>query len=238
MGHSILSEDVFEKMAGMQRHISNLEAKSRSNRRVVVSVGTSLDGNTDFTDIQNAIDYVKNKGSGTVFIKDGIHTLSADLILKSNVKLLGESRNSTILDFDGGDFLVKSTQNNFFIENLSIINSTDANGALYLASISAIRMTGVTIAGSTRGLNLTGCSDVLLLDIAIEDCGSDGLKLISTVDYAMIHFSRFTGNGGWGVRINNANCNNNTITNCAFSGNSAGAINDSGTDTITDNNQT
>ena len=53
----------------------------------------------DFTDIQKAIDYVNGLGGGTVYIKAGTYNLTTDLIMYSNIHLVGEDTLSTILDF-------------------------------------------------------------------------------------------------------------------------------------------
>jgi len=64
-------------------------------------------GYGDQTDIQAAIDYVNGLGGGSVLIKAGTYTLSADLILYSNIALIGEDDDTTILDFANGNYNVQ-----------------------------------------------------------------------------------------------------------------------------------
>lgn len=52
----------------------------------------------DFTDIQKAIDSLSTNG-GTVFIRNGTYLLNADIIMPSNVSLIGENTGGVVLDF-------------------------------------------------------------------------------------------------------------------------------------------
>jgi len=67
----------------------------------------------DLTDIQDAIDYVAGIGGGSIFIKNGTYTLTADLVIPSNIQLQGESMEGVKIYFAGGDYqvLVQGTAN-------------------------------------------------------------------------------------------------------------------------------
>lgn len=64
----------------------------------IVAEKKQLGSNIDYDDIQQAIDAVEVLGGGTVFIKSGTYYPRSPIILKSNVNLLGESPNTTIID--------------------------------------------------------------------------------------------------------------------------------------------
>lgn len=62
---------------------------------------------------------------------------------------------------------------------------------------------------------------------------SDGIKLTATSDGNTIGpNASFTGNGGYGINIANANCDDNIIISPYYAGNASGTLNDSGTGTI------
>lgn len=62
-------------------------------------VGTSSGAGIDFTDIQKAINAVSDLGGGVVLLRAGVHKPSTGFItLKSNVYLIGEDAEKTIID--------------------------------------------------------------------------------------------------------------------------------------------
>lgn len=110
-------------------------------------------------------------------------------------------------------------------------------------------------ANTTDGYNITSCSDILLEievssnggqgielvsgndNIVMRSClassnTSDGIKLTATSDNCKIVYSDIKLNGGYGINIAAATCDNNIITANRFSTNTSGAISDSGTATI------
>ena len=91
-------------------------------------------GNGDIKTIQGAIDYVNGLGGGQILIKAGIYTLSESLTLYDNIKLRGESRKNTILDFDNNAKRIQATgKADILISELTVKNSdvTDDLGAIY-----------------------------------------------------------------------------------------------------------
>lgn len=58
-------------------------------------------GNGDYTDIQDAIDYVNGLGGGSVLVLPGTYNLTDNLVLYSNIDLIGFDKETTILDFGG-----------------------------------------------------------------------------------------------------------------------------------------
>ncbi len=61
-------------------------------------------GDGDFATIQPAIDAAEADGGGRVFMKNGIYTPVADIVVPSDVWVEGESMEDTIIDFESGNF--------------------------------------------------------------------------------------------------------------------------------------
>jgi hypothetical protein len=105
-----------------------------------VSVSTEETG--DFTDIQEAIDYINGLGGGTVFIKSGTYIPTSDMTLYSNITLLGEDSTNTIINFnsssyrlvvEGTAFTTGGLVRNVRISNLQFKNCYNPTyGAIYL----------------------------------------------------------------------------------------------------------
>ena len=79
------------------------DSQTPSARSFTAVVSTSK-GDGTFLSIQEAINAVNKLGGGTVFIKAGTYTMGTSLTLYSNIKILGEDRDNTIIDFNGGAF--------------------------------------------------------------------------------------------------------------------------------------
>lgn len=401
MGTTFEQKDILKDISRMHRRISALESKRMSNRQLSITVGVTLDGNTDFTDIQDAIDYVVARGGGTVEIKNGTYLLDSDIDLAPDVLLTGETRTGVILDFQDGAYQIKAHGTNVYntgtiainngdttvvgsgttwtvamigqiifvgaipyeilnvvdtthitidvydgnsisglayaiadvvdgvnISNLTIQNSTDAEGALSFKYVSSGSVSDITVISSTigidfevcssmrvggfdvyfcetgvnvtlcggwtfndwfafgcttatmildrmlgcsisnfgaysgnNGLVMSGCDEIGLYDFAIYSnsgvgiqlsgtngvqitmgsvrySGSDGIKLMDDSNNIFIGSSYLKNNTGYGVNISEADCDKNTVVGCHFVSNTAGTINNLGTSSILDNNQT
>lgn len=53
---------------------------------------------SEFTDIQQAINHVHNLGGGNVLLRKGTYNISNSILMKSDVSLIGESREGCIID--------------------------------------------------------------------------------------------------------------------------------------------
>ena len=96
----------------------------RMNRQILPNVDlvVATDGSGDFADIQEAIDYAKQLGGATIFIKSGTYRPNTYLTLDSNIHLIGQDPETTIIDFSGS---VLSSGNNGIYAGGSFFN---ANG--------------------------------------------------------------------------------------------------------------
>ena len=78
---------------------------------------------------------------------------------------------------------------------------------------------------------VSGCNNNKIYTIASGNT-SDGIKLTATSDGNIILTGTITGNSGYGINIAASTCDNTVITTNAFTSNSSGAVNDSGTGTV------
>lgn len=79
---------------------------------------------------------------------------------------------------------------------------------------------------------VSGCNDCQMIALVVDGNTSDGIKLTATDDRNTVVASSIVNNGGYGINIAAATCDNNQIIAPAFSGNSSGTINDLGTNTF------
>jgi hypothetical protein len=106
--------------------------------------------------------------------------------------------------------------------------------------------------GIVAGINYPGCGDIsdnysigngasgIRLEEAVNlkittnyciDNTADGIRLTANVDNCWFQGNYCTDNGGYGINILNANCNDNFVGKNYLTGNTTGCINDAGTDT-------
>ncbi len=64
-------------------------------------------GNYDYTNIQNAINYVNGLGGGKILVLPGTYTRTDDLILYNDIALIGLKASECIIDFDNNKKFIK-----------------------------------------------------------------------------------------------------------------------------------
>lgn len=70
--------------------------KIRANARTYIAI-VDLNGDGDFTSVEDACDYALSKGGGSIFVKAGTYTVSRELQLKYGVDIYGDGPLETIL---------------------------------------------------------------------------------------------------------------------------------------------
>jgi len=163
--------------------------------------------------------------------------------------------NLIALGITAGDGVSVSNTSGLTIET-SFVAAVSAGNALKLSSVNNSAIHNAEFSDtSADGINVTGCSnigfenltvsrnggegiefvsnngDMQLNQVNVEGNGGDGIKLTATSDRISIASCSFNNNGAWGINIANANCDDNVLGLNTFSGNSSGAITDSGTGT-------
>ena len=87
----------------------------------------------DYTTIQDAID----DGKLPILVRNGTYITSANITPASaNTKIVGESKNETVIDFDGGSYNIDVAENLDYFEmsGVKVQGSIDTAGALYQVS--------------------------------------------------------------------------------------------------------
>ena len=99
----------------------------------------SDDGNGDFDNIQDAIDYVNGIGGGAIFVKNGTYKQTANIVLYSDITLEGEDDDNTIIDFNETEYHIHiSGSTTVYKRNIHILRFKIQNcwyyerGAIYM----------------------------------------------------------------------------------------------------------
>ena len=97
-----------------------------------VDLIVALDGTGDFGDLQEAIEYAKQIGGATIFIKSGTYRPRTFLTLYDNIHLIGQDPETVIIDFSA--VLLNSNQAAVFAGGEELTNS----GAISVSNNSTV----------------------------------------------------------------------------------------------------
>lgn len=163
---------------------------------------------------------------------------------------------NSILNTSHGISITKGGRYNW--DSVNSISNT-GSGIVFNGVRSAGFSTGTSNSNTIDGFNITGCTDLSLVqfdassngsngvecvssnssltftDAGIRGNTSDGLKLTATTDICNIVGGNFEGNGGYGINIAASTCDNNILMGVIAIGNSSGSLSDSGTGTLKSN---
>ena len=138
--HGQENESVYEHRASaLLDHLSYSIYNIKTNpaaRIYKAIVGTGAEA--DFTTIQQAIDWANLYGGGTVFIKAGTYNISSDITLYSNITLLGEDDDLTILDFGASSASIQAVgtsgthKKSITLEHLGFKNGENEDQLIFL----------------------------------------------------------------------------------------------------------
>jgi parallel beta-helix repeat protein len=157
-------------------------------------------GDGDYTTIQAAIDAAHALGGGRIFIKNGTYVQAADITMYSNIELVGEDNDNTIIDFFGGNNSIICTGAvNLIFDNLNIINSYDVNGALYLNGADNVTVRFCKFIGNYDIANSRG--------YAIK-CGGDCIETLIEYCFFTSNYNDIAISEGYNFRV----------LNCTFDG--------------------
>jgi len=81
------------------------------------------------------------------------------------------------------------------------------------------------------GLGILGAYDCVVVGNIVQGSGSDGINLYNAYRCVVVG-NKSRDNGGYGINISNSGCNQNLIGKNHLTGNTAGSLNDAGTDTV------
>lgn len=205
-----------------------------ANFTMTGSTGTGL----EFNDCLNiVIDNVVSASNNKGFTFTNLSRMNMDRVLAvGNTSSGYEYTNVGLCDFES----VNSTSNG-------------ASGFL-MSNVKTLSALMSSTSNTTDGFNLTSCSDLITTIEASGNGGqgielvsgcdsssfagivrgntSDGVKLTATSDSNILSNLQVASNGGWGINIAAASCDNNVLIGVIASGNSSGSLTDSGTGTL------
>ena len=127
------SGDVLDHIAESVKNIK-IQKMARAFKFIVDAAGEG-----DYTTIQPAIDAANAVGGGRILIKAGTYVQNTDLVLYSNIELIGEDDDVSIIDFNHTAYGVRiggesaNYKRNIKLTNLTIKGSRkNSEGAVYL----------------------------------------------------------------------------------------------------------
>lgn len=141
-------------------------------------------------------------------------------------------KNNIVLDISGGTGIALTGVTNTAFDSISIQAVTGVGIKFTNCSNFGFSVFSIIECTSHGAELVSGNSDVDIISGFFNTCGGDGIKLTATSSRIAISETSFLNNTGYGINIANANCSNNNITAVAFTNNTAGNINNSGTSTV------
>ena len=147
----------------------------------------------DATHVRTIQEGIDNATAGdTVFVYNG--TYYENVVVDKTLDLIGEDRNSTVIDGSRSGDIVAISTNNVNISSFSIVNGT--NG-LFLWSCSNNIINKNIIKYNTRiGISLSGSDEEnIISNNIIMNNSNAGIKLENTSNFNTIEYNQIIGNG-------------------------------------------
>ncbi len=198
---------------------------------------------TDVIDVENAENItfsditVMNGATGMVVNNTAVITLG--IVNAFSCETGFTITNTYGITFDNCFATQTSVGDGYHLDTVSvatIFNSsadTCAGNGVSLVNVSNFGFDDSSLINSTgNGIALSGGTSIGLLDTQISNNGGDGINISGNSDASIISTNTIKSNGGYGINIVDSNCNDNLISSNSFSGNSSGAVSDSGTGTL------
>lgn len=206
LGDVSLSETLTDSDHLYPSHINQLRNSSS------ISAIVDQSGLGQFTDIQEAIDYVYAAGGGDVLIKNGTYTLTDGLLIEDGVSISGETGDGVILSVadnstftaHGGQVAVIYKSGDGDITNLSI-DANKANNAvqlisgIFLSSCTGNIVDNVNITNAKyMGIYVSGGSYVKVTNCYVKDVDSRGIQFYQST-FGTANFNRVGATGSHGI---------------------------------------
>jgi parallel beta-helix repeat protein len=231
----------------------NLRNNPQPLNRGWLYVGGSGPGN--YTTIQNAINAASN--GDTVFVYNGTY-YEHIVINKSNINLVGQNKDTTIINGGGYGLIVKISSNNVTItgfttsagvhgihqnsssNNNTIINNvaSDCNYGIYIDSSNNNTIRNNTAEAIYYGIYIFSSNKNTIFNNTAVSNFYHGICLQSNCSYNTIAYNNAYLNHNYGIMLRNS-CNNNTIMGNKLNQNDDGGIflvYSSNNNIVTDNN--
>lgn len=146
--------------------------------------------------LQEIIETLSSVGGGTLKLGAYTYVLDYDIELRSNVNIVGEGQNITILDFNDAAHGITSygtsssdLVENFLLRDFTVQNSTNSGG-IDMKFSSRFRLQDIDVTGCTAsGLRFDLCSHYILSGIRSHHNGTHGFEFIATQNGLHYDFS-------------------------------------------------
>ena len=167
------------------------------------------DGPADFSSIQEAINSPDVEDEDTLFVFSGIYY--EHVVVNKTVSLVGESKETTIIDGSMSGTVVKVIANNVLISNFTIRNSgswSPAGDSGIRLSASHCKITNNIIKNNKCvGIGLYYCSNNILFGNNLTANGWDGIQLYRSSNNT-VSGNDITANYDYGIWLHSSsNCN-------------------------------
>ena len=173
----------------------------------------------DADDIQTAIDALTSTG-GTVWVMPGTYTLTSDLLLKSNVNLVGGGREKTIIDGDTETYSVLG--NGVTTVVVSGLKFNQCSRGIYIyGSSSKVVIQNNWFEACLRGVLLSGIVESSVVGNSFRNCGQVGLEVEAASTECWFRNNRFYNSGSEGLKMFNvvkSVATGNIISDCGSHG--------------------
>lgn len=129
-----------------------------------------------------------------------------------------------------------SVQKGYFFSSVSDANTGDGYNLTSCSNIDLIAGEANTNGG--QGIEyVSGNTAVCVSNFDVQYNTSDGIKITASSDECRVSNCRLKSNGGYGLNVAAASCDNNILIGCVLASNSSGAVSDSGTTTLIRSNR-
>lgn len=181
-------------------------------------------------DVQTSVTGITGDDSSQIAIREIDLVANNSGVAFTNCHFIGADATGAI-DTQAGNGMTLNAVTNSSFTSMFMVNSS-ADGVNF-TDCSNIKMDGTFLENGGEGIEfVSGNSDIVVSQSAIENNASDGVKFTATSDNCFLYGCSIKSNGGWGVNLVDSTSDNLVITTCNFLSNSSGAVDDNGTGTV------
>jgi len=140
-----------------------------------------LNSGLNYTSIQAAINANETLNGHTIFVEAG--TYYENIVVNKSVSLIGEDRNTTVIDVLGVGTAVQITANNALVENLTMRNAEPALGecGIKLSAVEDCNISWNALVNSGRdGIMLSYSLNNYVAENVIIDSGGSGIVMYNS----------------------------------------------------------
>jgi len=150
----------------------------------------NLDTGLNYTTIQEAIDAPETSGGNTIFVEEG--TRFEHVIVSKSLSLIGENRNTTIIDGDSTGNVMEINADNVYVINFTMRNSGKTWGGgfpdscILSAFVMNVHIENNTFTDGTVGILGYASSNITMCHNFVRNCGLMGIHLDGNSAYCKI----------------------------------------------------